>query len=164
MTVVDTYVYSRLCSHSSSKTRKRMKNSKRSSISLPPFDTTNWNAVGYDFQNSNQWQESPTSLQSSALQSSPAQVQQAQNSIPTQDLPQSPQPEILQSQESVLSQQTLPSLVHNASGTSDIDSANGIESKQMLSKASRVCKPGPPLASNKQLPNCLLIGDSITLG
>jgi len=148
----------------SSKTRKRMKNSKRSSISLPPFDTTNWNAVGYDFQNSNQWQESPTSLQSSALQSSPAQVQQIQHSIPTQELPQSPQPEILQSQESVLSQQTLPSLVHNASEGSDIDSTNGIESKQMLSKASRVCKPGPPLASNKQLPNCLLIGDSITLG
>lgn len=30
-------------------------------------------------------------------------------------------------------------------------------------KASRVCKPGPPLASNKRLPNCLIIGDSIAL-
>ena len=28
--------------------------------------------------------------------------------------------------------------------------------------SSRVCKPGPPLASNNRTPNCLLIGDSIT--
>ena len=141
-----------------------MKNSKRSFISLPPFDTTNWNAVGYDYQSNNQWQESPTSLQSSGLQSSSAQMEQTQNSIATQGLPQSPQPGTLQSQESVLSHQTSPSLVHNISGASDIDSSDGIDSKQMLSNASRVCKPGPPLASNKQLPNCLLIGDSITLG
>eukprot|EP00112_Aurelia_sp_Birch-Aquarium-sp1_P014396 Seg3104.4 transcript_id=Seg3104.4/GoldUCD/mRNA.D3Y31 product="hypothetical protein" protein_id=Seg3104.4/GoldUCD/D3Y31 len=37
-----------------------------------------------------------------------------------------------------------------------------VEDDGMFINSSRVCKPGPPLASNNRTPNCLLIGDSIT--
>eukprot|EP00794_Sanderia_malayensis_P011960 gene11960-13197_t len=46
----------------------------------------------------------------------------------------------------------------NASPT---DAAKPAALREM--KAARVCKAGPPLASNKRLPNCLIIGDSIAL-
>lgn len=41
--------------------------------------------------------------------------------------------------------------------------APGLQASMQLLKASRVCKPGPPFASNSRLPNCLIIGDSVAL-
>ena len=103
-----------------------------------------------------QSQESPQSSQSQSMES----LSQAQLSSQSIQVPQS-QESMLSQQES---QQPMQSLDHGAAEAANNDHPDLTKSKDIISKASRVCKPGPPLASTKRLPNCLLIGDSITLG
>ena len=129
----------------------------------PPFDLSNWN-TGFDNQNIHQ---SPESSQTSQTPP-PLQAGQSQNSMLTHESPQSPQSQVSQPQGSIQSQQiphSVPLLNKTVSEPEVNDNSVEMISKQVdLVRASRVCKPGPPLASNKRLPNCLLIGDSITLG
>ena len=130
---------------------------------------TDWDSGFDNNQYNNQLLESPQSLQSLPslpMQQLPAQQLPAQQ-LPAQQLPaQQPQDSIsMQESQTVQEPQKLmtshqkshsvESLNYTLSKATDIDYSD--------EKASRVCKPGPPLASNKRLPNCLLIGDSITL-
>lgn len=126
----------------SSSKRKISEGSKRNFIAQPPLNLTVPIAAN-EYINNEVLIQSPQSLQSFYVPNS---------------------------YESTLSQQSNQAMqspfntkLVATSGISDSSQTEDAPTKLKM-KASRVCKPGPVLASNKRLPSCLLIGDSITLG